>query len=80
MSVKFDFAFKPWSEVVESLARQMDLSVEAPSLPSGTFNYRDAREYTPTEAIALVDSVLQTKGHTIARRDGKLVVTVLQPR
>jgi hypothetical protein len=77
--VKFDFRYKPWSEVLESLAKQMDLSVEAASLPPGTFNYRDDREYTPTEAITLVDSVLRTKGYTIARRDRKLVVTTRGP-
>jgi hypothetical protein len=77
--VKFDFAFKPWREVVESLAKQMDLFVETQSLPPGTFNYRDDREYTPTQAIELLDSVLRTKGYTIARRDRKLVVSTLGP-
>jgi uncharacterized protein (TIGR03067 family) len=41
--VEFDFAFNPWREVVESLAKQMGLSAEATSLPSGTFNYRAPR-------------------------------------
>jgi hypothetical protein len=36
MTVKFDFAFKSWSEVLESLAKQMDLSLVATSLPPGT--------------------------------------------
>jgi hypothetical protein len=79
VTVKFDFAFKSWREVIESFAKQTGLAMDAKSLPPGTFNYRDTREYTPTEGLELLDSVLRTKGYAIALRDYKLVVTTSPP-
>jgi type II secretory pathway component GspD/PulD (secretin) len=46
--------------------------------PSGTFNYRDTKEYTPAEAIDLLNSVLLTKGHTLVRRDRLLMLVNLE--
>lgn len=46
--------------------------------PTGTFNYTDDREYTPAEAIDLLNSVLLTKGYTLVRRQRMLMVINLQ--
>src|SRR4029077_14282038 len=42
--------------------------------PPGTFNYRDARRYSPAEALDVLNSVLLTKGYTLVRHDKMLVV------
>ena len=46
--------------------------------PPGTFNYTDGREYTPAEAIDLINSVLLTKGYTLVRRDRMLLLVNLE--
>ena len=46
--------------------------------PPGTFNYSDTREYTPAEAIDLLNGVLQTKGYTLIRRGRMLLVINLK--
>ncbi len=66
--LRFNFRFQQWSDVLEWLADQADLSLVLDAPPPGTFNYSDTREYTPTEAIDLVNGVLQTKGYTLIRR------------
>ena len=49
---------------------QADLSLIADFPPNiGTFNYQDARTYTPEEAIDQLNHVLSTKGYTLVRRD-----------
>ena len=48
------------------------------SPPPGTFNYRDARRYTPAEALDVLNSVLLTKGYTLVRHDKMLVVVNLE--
>ena len=47
--------------------------------PEGTFNYTGDREYTPDEAIELVNSVLLTKNYTLLRPAGRLVLIPLGP-
>ena len=42
--------------------------------PSGTFNYSDTREYTPAEAIDLLNTVSMTKGFMLVRRDRMLML------
>ena len=62
--LRFQFRFQPWKDVLDWFAQQADLSLVIPeTTPQGTFNYSDTREYTPAEAIDLLNSVLQTKGY-----------------
>jgi type II secretory pathway component GspD/PulD (secretin) len=68
------FRFMPWRDVLDWLARQADLSLVMESPPQGTFNYTDTRDYTPAEAIDLMNGVLLTKGFTLLRRDRMLMV------
>ena len=37
-------------------------------MPKGTFNYTDDRQYTPAQAIDLLNNVLATKGYLLVRR------------
>ena len=76
--LRFQFRFQPWKEVLDWFAQQADLSLVIPeTLPSGTFNYTDTREYTPAEAIDLLNKVLLTKNFYLVRNDRMLMVVNL---
>ena len=75
--LRFNFRFQRWVEVLEEVAKQAGLSLVLEAPPPGTFNYTDTREYTPTEAIDLLNGVLVTKGYTLVRRDKMLVLVDL---
>ncbi|MHB1038256.1 MAG: secretin N-terminal domain-containing protein [Pirellulales bacterium] len=76
--LKFSFRFAPWDEVIKWFAKQNDLSLVMDSSPQGTFNYTDTKEYTPAQAIDLLNSVLLTKGYTLIRRERMLHVVNLE--
>ena len=76
--LRFQFRFQPWKDVLDWFAQQADLSLVMDSPPQGTFNYSDNREYTPAEAIDLLNSVLLTKGYTLVRRDRMLMLINLE--
>ncbi|MCE9526628.1 MAG: hypothetical protein K8R36_11305, partial [Planctomycetales bacterium] len=70
----FNFRYAPYKDVLEWLAEQADLSLDMETTPPGTFNYSDTRQYTPTEAIDEVNSVLQFKGYMLVRIGRRLMV------
>ncbi|HHK42486.1 MAG TPA: hypothetical protein ENJ50_08715, partial [Planctomycetaceae bacterium] len=74
IKLRFQFRYQPWKDVLEWLAEQADLSLQVDIYPEGTFNYSDRREYTPEEAIDLINGVLVTKGYTLLRRGRLLTV------
>ncbi len=74
VKLRFQFRYQPWKDVLEWLSSQADLSLQADVYPEGTFNYSDRREYTPEEAIDLINGVLVTKGYTLLRRGRLLTV------
>ena len=74
VKLRFNFRFQPWEDVLDWFAQQAGLSLVYESLPTGTFNYTDDREYTPAEAIDLINSVLQLKGYMLVRRDRMLIL------
>ncbi|MBN1852319.1 MAG: hypothetical protein JW829_06330, partial [Pirellulales bacterium] len=75
--LKFSFRQQRWVDVLEWLAEQADLSLVLDAPPPGSFNYTDNREYSPTEAIDLVNGVLVAKGYTLVRRERMLIVVNL---
>ena len=76
--LKFNYRFQRWIDVLEEVAKQAGLSLVLPEAPPpGTFNYSDAKEYTPVEAIDLLNGVLLTKGYALIRRERMLVVVDL---
>ena len=77
-TIRFSFRFAPWGDVIEWFADQSDLSLLMDAPPQGTFNYSDPREYTPAQAIDLLNSVLLTKGYTLVRREQMLMVINLE--
>jgi len=73
--LRFEFSSQPWKEVLKWFARQADLSlVIVETMPTGTFDYTDTREYTPTEAIDLLNSILLNKGYYLAHKDRMLLL------
>ena len=76
--LRFQFRYQPWKDVLDWFAQQADLSLVMDAQPPGTFNYSDTREYTPAEAIDLLNSVLQTKGYTLVRHDRMLMLVNLE--
>ena len=73
--LRFQFRYQPWKDVLDWFATQADLSLVIPGTsPDGTFNYSDSREYTPAEAIDLLNSVLSTKNFALIRRDRMLLL------
>lgn len=76
--LRFSFRFQPWADVLNWFAQQADLSLVLDAPPPGTFNYSDNREYTVSEAIDLLNSVLLTKGYTLLRRERMLMLVDLQ--
>jgi type II secretory pathway component GspD/PulD (secretin) len=76
--LRFNFRFQPWEDVLDWFAAQADLSLLWTTLPEGTFNYTDTREYTVGEALDLLNGVLLTKGYTLVRRDRLLLLVNLE--
>jgi len=74
----FQFRYQPWKDVIEWFAEQADLSYVGDASPPGTFNYTDSREYTASEAIDLLNSVLLIKGYTLVRRERMLMLINLE--
>ena len=62
VKLRFNFRYQPWEDVLDWLAEQADLSLQSTLVPEGTFNYSDTHEYTPTEAIDLINGVLLPPG------------------
>ncbi|MBM4089513.1 MAG: hypothetical protein FJ276_08805 [Planctomycetes bacterium] len=76
--LRFSFRYQPWGDVLDWLAENADLSLQSEVVPDGTFNYSDTREYTPTEAIDLINGMLLTRGYTLVRRGRLLTVIDLE--
>ncbi|MGD0900779.1 MAG: secretin N-terminal domain-containing protein, partial [Thermoguttaceae bacterium] len=76
--LRFQFRYQPWKDVLDWFAQQAGLSLVMDAPPPGTFNYSDDRQYTPAEAIDLLNSVLLTKGYTLVRRGRMLIVVNLE--
>jgi type II secretory pathway component GspD/PulD (secretin) len=74
----FNFRHQPWEHVLQWFSEQADLSLVMDAPPPGTFNYSDARRYTPAEAIDIINGVLLPKGYTLVRKDRMLMLVNFQ--
>ena len=74
--LRFQFRAAPWKEVLAWFAQQANLSLQADVIPQGTFNYTDTHEYTPGEAIDVLNRVLQTKGFLLVRGTGRMLMLI----
>ncbi|MDR0870285.1 MAG: hypothetical protein LBN39_05775, partial [Planctomycetaceae bacterium] len=73
-TIRFIFKMQAWADVLQWFAEQAGLQLVMDAPPPGQFNYADQRDYTPSEAIDLLNSVLQTKGYTLVRNDKMLML------
>jgi hypothetical protein len=67
---RFMFRYQQWKDVLQWLAEQAEMSLVMDAPPPGTFNYSDTREYTPEEAIDMLNGVLIVKGYTLGAAAG----------
>ncbi len=58
-------------------AEQQDLTLVMDRIPPGSFTYMDVKEYTPSEGIDLLNSILMTRRFALVRREKMLVVMEL---
>ncbi|MGE0375007.1 MAG: secretin N-terminal domain-containing protein, partial [Planctomycetaceae bacterium] len=72
--LEFNFQYQKWADVLEWIAEESGLSLVMDAPPAGTFNYSDSKEYSPTEAIDLLNGWLQTKNYSLVRRDRLLML------
>lgn len=71
--LRFNFRSQKWTAVLDWMADEAGLSLVMDEPPPGTFNYTDSKEYTPTEAVDLLNGWLMTKGFTLVRRERLLM-------
>jgi type II secretory pathway component GspD/PulD (secretin) len=71
----FSFRFNgaPWDDVLEMFAKKAGLTLDVWDTPPGTFTYFDNKEYTPTEALDVINRHLADRGYILIRRDNALV-------
>ena len=72
--LRFNFRQQKWPDVLDWFSGQAELALMMDTSPPGLFTYSDSRDYTPTEAIDLLNSVLLSKGFTLMRREKMLIV------
>jgi len=72
--VSFNFRYAPWADVLKMFAELAGLTIDLNVTPPGTFNYYDTKEYTPLEALDVLNGYLLQKGYLLVRRDQFLVV------
>lgn len=70
----FNFHKAPWSEVLQLFADAAGLSLNLRDAPPGTFSYLDRQEYTPTEALDIMNRYLLQEGFLLVRHDRFLTV------
>ena len=75
--VRFNFAYSPWTPVLEHFAKQGGFSLQMDETPPRTFNYKDSRAYPVNQALDLINGVLQFRGYTLVRNGQQLVLVNL---
>lgn len=71
--MSFNFRFAPWADVLKMFADASGLTLDLNVVPPGSFNYYDKKEYTPTEALDVLNGYLLQKGYLMIKRDEFLV-------
>lgn len=70
----FNFRHAAWADVLKAFAELAGLTLDLNVVPPGTFNYFDEKQYTPVEALDVINGYLLQKGFVLVRRDQFLVV------
>ena len=61
------FSKERWEDVLKWIAGDLGLQLVMDAPPPGTFSYSDKNQYTPKEALDVINGVLQFKGYTLFR-------------
>ncbi|MCL2117426.1 MAG: hypothetical protein FWH27_03255 [Planctomycetaceae bacterium] len=61
-----------WAEVLTWFADRLGLQLIMETPPPGTFTFSDRTEYSPAEALDMLNSVLQARGYTLVRYENLL--------
>ncbi|QDT17562.1 secretin N-terminal domain-containing protein [Alienimonas californiensis] len=72
-TMSFNFRYAPWEPVLREFAQFAGLTLDPGPVPPGTFNYFDDGEYTPTEALDILNGYLLQRGYVLVRRDRFLI-------
>lgn len=75
--MSFNFRFAPWADVLKMFADASGLTLDLNIVPPGSFNYYDKKEYTPTEALDVINGYLLQKGYLMIQRDEFLVTLMM---
>ncbi len=76
--IRFSYADAEWMEVIETFASETGFSLRPIAQPpSGTFRYTDNSEYTPMEALDLINKHLSLEGYTLIRYRNSLILREL---
>jgi len=64
----------PWKDIIEWVANQAALSLQADRMPTGTLNLNDTGNITPAEALDILNAYLQFKDYALVRKGRTLFV------
>lgn len=73
-SFSFNFRNAPWDTVLSLFAETAGLTLDPTVMPPGAFNYYDKNEYTPAQALDVMNGYLLPRGYLLLQRDRFLVV------
>lgn len=75
-SSNFSFKFKaaPWPDVVRQFATRAGYQLRIESVPTGTFDLYDTHQYSPVEALDLINGYLIRNGHLLVRNGKSLTL------
>lgn len=76
--LSFRFRFAPWEDVLTKFADVAGLTLDLTDIPTGTFNYYDQGQYSPREALDILNGYLLQRGFVLVRRDRFLVCVSLE--
>lgn len=72
--LSFQFQSAPWEVVLKYFASQNGMSLQMAQVPPGMFSYFDQAQFTPTEAIDILNDSLLPLGFVLIRSQRHLVV------
>lgn len=72
--LSFNFHTAPWTDVLRLFADSAGLTLNLKDTPPGTFTYFDKQQYTPTQALDIMNRFLLQDGYLLVRHDRFLTV------
>ncbi|MCA9064905.1 MAG: hypothetical protein KDA96_17655 [Planctomycetaceae bacterium] len=72
-TVKFNFKYAPWDQVLEAYAAATCQTLDITDKPPGTFTHLSNTEYSVDDALDVLNGYLLRKGFVLLRKDGFLV-------